>query len=241
MKNPIFLLFVPLMFFLTLSAQVTQEQADQIVIERMSNDAPFYILYAKADVQTGFEITTATGEILELDYSCWVYYVNFIGTANGKYLIVKENTGNVLEVNTKNDGGPDDLENWRIVIAYPIDIPFTEYLEDSYWEWKHLKEEIRIINNSHELEVFLDSIDRHIQDYPVIDFENYSLILATGMTTGFPAIIENKQLQEVSKNRYFLYLNVWPGIATTPAYWVFAITVSKLSQNTTVELIVESY
>jgi len=120
MKKPIFLLFVPLVSLFSLSAQVTQEQADQIAIERMSNDASFYILYAKADVQTGFEITTFFGETIELEYPAWVYYVNFIGTTHGKYLIVKENTGNVLEVNTKNDAGPDDWEDWRLLLEFTL-------------------------------------------------------------------------------------------------------------------------
>jgi len=106
-------LVVPLVFMTTLSAQISQEQADRIIIERLSDETKPYCLYAQKEVQTEFEITTATGEILELGYSTWVYYVSYIGETNGKYLIVKESNGNLLEVNTKNDAGPNDLTKWK--------------------------------------------------------------------------------------------------------------------------------
>jgi hypothetical protein len=81
----------------------------------MSNEANDFIIYAKEDVQIAFEVITATGEILELDYPCWVYYINITDNTNGKYLMVKESNGNLLEINTRNDEKPDNLENWRIV------------------------------------------------------------------------------------------------------------------------------
>ena len=46
--------------------------------------------------------------------------MNFIGTTHGKYLIVKENNGNVMEVNTKNDAGPDDWEDWRLLLEFTL-------------------------------------------------------------------------------------------------------------------------
>jgi len=114
MKKSILLLFLPFIFSFTLSAQITQEQADQIIIEHLSEINDF-TLYAKADVQTGFEITTSTGEILELNYNSWVYYVNFTNEIGGKYLIVKESNGNVLEVNVKNDVLPFEPEGWKAI------------------------------------------------------------------------------------------------------------------------------
>jgi len=116
MKKILLLLVAPIVFMTTLSAQISQKEADEIVIERLSDETKPYCLYAQKEVQTEFEITTATGEVLELGYSAWVYYVSYIGETNGKYLIVKESNGNVLEVNSKNDVGPDDLGEWRVVI-----------------------------------------------------------------------------------------------------------------------------
>jgi len=115
MKKIFPLIFMPLISLFSLSAQITQTDADSIVKKRMSNETLDFTIFAKEDVQTGFEITTATGEVLELNYPCWIYYVNFIDETNGKYLIVKENNGNLLEINTKNDEAPDSLEEWRLV------------------------------------------------------------------------------------------------------------------------------
>ena len=116
----IFLLIIPFVFLSTLTAQITQEKADEIVLERINQETQTYIVYAKEDVQTEMTITTANGEILELDYSSWVYYMSY--TEGGRYLIVNESNGNVLEVNTTSDASPNDLTAWRVV--YPIEEPF---------------------------------------------------------------------------------------------------------------------
>ena len=115
---------MPLISLFSLSAQITQTDADSIVKKRMSNETLDFTIFAKEDVQTGFEIATSTGEILELDYPCWVYYVNFIDVTNGKYLIVKESNGNLLEINTKNDTIPNGLEEWKLV---------SPALQDTTW------------------------------------------------------------------------------------------------------------
>jgi len=115
MKKTILLIFVPFLSFFSLLAQTTQAEADSIVKKRMSNVTSDFTIFAQEEVQTGFEITTSTDETLELNYPCWIYYVNFIDETNGKYLIVKENNGNLLEINTKNDEAPDGLEEWRLV------------------------------------------------------------------------------------------------------------------------------
>jgi len=116
----ILLLITALFAFLTaLTAQITQEEADRVVWERMGQETLPYTIYAKEGIQTEMTITTSTEEVLELDYSCWVYYVNYTGETNnnGRYLIVNESNGNLLEVNTKNDVGPSDLAAWREVVA----------------------------------------------------------------------------------------------------------------------------
>ena len=115
MKKILIFLIIPLLTFYALSAQITQEQADQIVIERMADEMRSYSIYAKEDLQTGFEIITSIGEALELNYSCWVYYIDFVIESNSKYLIVKESNGNLLEINTKNDDGINEQDKWRVV------------------------------------------------------------------------------------------------------------------------------
>jgi len=115
------------MFFLTLSAQVTQAEADSIIKKRMCVETKPSTIYAKENVQTGFEIATTTGEALELDYPCWVYYVNIIDETNNKYLFVKETNGNLLEINTKNDETPDDLVMWKKITEFPYCLKGTNW------------------------------------------------------------------------------------------------------------------
>ena len=115
MKKICILIALPFMCFMALSAQITQEQADEIVLEHLSQVSVPYSLFAKEDVQKNMIITTSAGEILELDYSCWVYNVRSGYTAFGNYLIVNESNGNLLEIKPKSESVPDDLEKWRIV------------------------------------------------------------------------------------------------------------------------------
>ncbi len=127
MRKIILLIAAPIIFLTGLPAQTTQKEADNIVFEWMSQNGSPYIIYAKAGLQTAMTITTSNNEELELDYPCWVYYVkhwfnpliNYVAPkppfSNGRYLIVKENSGNVLEVKTFDDSGPEDLDTWRLM------------------------------------------------------------------------------------------------------------------------------
>ena len=108
MKKILLLIAAPFAFLFALSAQTTQEEADAIVLKRLSQETLPYIVSAKEDVQTSMTVSTANGETLELDYKCWVYYVSYIDF--GRYLIVNESNGNLLEVNAKDDKG---LATWK--------------------------------------------------------------------------------------------------------------------------------
>jgi len=108
----ILFIIVQTFFFTALSAQTTQEQADKIVLERMSSETQSYTVYAKEDVQKEMIITSAAGEMLELDYSCWIYYIRY-GANQGRYLIVNKSNGNLLEVDAKSGAEPEDLAKWK--------------------------------------------------------------------------------------------------------------------------------
>ena len=110
-KNIILMLVLPA--WVTLSAQTTQEQADSIVSKHLSQKTQAYTLYAKADVQEKMTVSTSAGETLELDYACWVYYINYSEKTTGKYIIVNESNGNVVEINAKSNAEPVDLVEWR--------------------------------------------------------------------------------------------------------------------------------
>ena len=242
MKKPILLIFLPLMFFMALSAQVMQAEADSIVIERMCSEIKPYTIYAKEDIQTSFELITSTGEALELGYSCWVYYVKFTDETNSKYLIVKENNGNLLEINAKNDDGSGDLENWRIIafICYPIEIPF----EDVSWagtscHWVNSNDDdvVVIINSLEELRNYITCAN---DIYPEIDFSIHTLILAKGMsTTGIWKFTRN--IQQLSPYNYRLDIEFWRSDAPVLSWWSFSLIIDKVSEESQIELIVTYY
>ena len=239
MKKILLSLVVPLVFMTTLSAQISQEQADEIIIERLSDETKPYCLYAQKEVQTEFEITTATGEVLELGYSAWVYYVSYTGEANGKYLVVKESNGNLLDVNAKNDADPDGLEEWR---AAPFKAPFIEY--DIYFDWdlydlcwKNITfpyddhENVIIINSNKELEKYLICMD----DYPPIDFSEHTLLLASGVYPNGLTKIKNFFLKKCT-NQYILDIAFGWTYAAVMTEWCVAILASKIDDEAIITL-----
>ena len=65
--------------FLTLSAQITQEQANEIVLQYIQNEvSPPYVLYVNTHVPTaeGIVINTFKEETVKVKYPCWSYYLN---------------------------------------------------------------------------------------------------------------------------------------------------------------------
>ena len=229
----ILLLVASLVFISTLSAQITQKEADEIVQQRLESDTRPCSVYAKACVQSqGITIATATGETLELAYSCWVYYVDYTEETFGKYLIVKESNGNLLEINPKNDTAPNDLEEWKILF---INIPFEEYsLEETSCQWVNLNYDgqIIVINSAEELENYTSCTEG---SYPEIDFSKYTLLLASGRVTCNITKI-TKQLHQISGNEYILCVDIKMGLTGYPEKWLISIIIPKLSHSSVVTL-----
>lgn len=120
-------MIAPLAFIAGLQAQVTREEADDIVLARFDNSLS-YIVYAKENVQKqGITIEVAPGKEMKFDYSCWVYYISYTNNA-GCYWIVNEDKGNVLEINVKSNAEPEDLAEWRMVKNWKIDFSNIEDL-----------------------------------------------------------------------------------------------------------------
>jgi len=232
MKKLLLLIALPFMF-LTLSAQITQEQADKIAIERLSSEMKFFTIYAQENVQTKFEITTSTGEILELSYPCWIYYVNFTDEPNGKYLIVKESNGNVLETNVKNDNEPNDLEDWRFVNQNNW---YKYSLSKTLCQWSPLIYDfpvLIIINSNEELKKNINCAEGN---YPQVDFSKYSLLLinlkrdwnVTNITENFLKLSDNDYILNIE----FTFLQD----IVRPSEWLrFAIVTEKMSPESNVE------
>ncbi|MDR2972185.1 MAG: hypothetical protein LBU83_09690 [Bacteroidales bacterium] len=247
MKKIFLLMVVPLVCMATLSAQISQKEADSIVQQRLESETKPYCVYAKEDVQTGFEMITSTGESLELDYPAWVYYVSYAGETVGKYLIVKESSGNLLEMNTKNDVGPGDLTEWRFVLK---NILFEEYFiswSHSLSEfscWKNLNHDwhdpgyvptgkLSIVNSTEELENYLICTE----DYPAIDFSKHTLLLASGCTgSGIYPKISVNHLREFSLNEYLLDIEILLGPASDIDYWAAVLIVEKMGKESVIDL-----
>ena len=113
----------------SLSAQITREQADMIVLEHIQNEVtPPYFLYVNVNTPTaeGIAITTSQAEAMQAKYACWVYYLNenpvMSAPSQHRYLFVKEDDGNLLEVITSNDLVPE-LTDWTEVMPVGIEAP----------------------------------------------------------------------------------------------------------------------
>ena len=255
MKKALLLFPLLLVLFFTLPAQITQNEADFIVIERINSIAPHCdILYAKEELQTeGVILTTATGEEFELDYSCWVYYMSYAG--NNKYLIVKESNGNLLEINTTNDGGPEDLAAWRVVsreiiFDVPIEIPFEYYLLNLIpvglgylpsgwpcWEWlpyAYNGPELVIINNYEELEQYITCTDYLELE---IDFSEHTLLVARG-TYNYLLSQTHTSLQQLSTHSYTMSVTLKEHAMPAGCLWAIPIIINKITDCDSVELVV---
>ena len=236
MKKLFVLLIAPLAIFSALQAQTTQQQADAIALEHMDAETRPYSLYAKEGLQpAGTTIATSNGEVIELDYESWVYYVLYTDNPQGRYLIIKEDNGNLLEVNVKDDEGPDGLGEWRFVFGYPIEIPFDEYsLEGTTCQWINLDYDktVIIINSEGELGNYVSCTD---DIYPEIDFSEYTLLLASGSTSHTICNVY-KKLQRLSYNKYELNIEIQLTIHDIAEEWIVAMIVKKLNKERQVEL-----
>ena len=115
----------------SLFAQITREQADSIVLKHIKNEITTpYLLYVNVNAPSdeGVALTTYNEENMKVKYACWAYYLNehpeTTAPSRHRYLFVKENDGNLLEVVTYNDLVPDGLAQWMHVP--PLGIVETE-------------------------------------------------------------------------------------------------------------------
>ena len=232
------ILFIAAIFvsFSTFS-QITQIESDSIVLQHISKETKLHAIFAQKGTQAKFAITTSQEETLKLDYSCWVYYVSYIEQANANhYLIVKESNGSILQVNTKNDAISNDSTDWRIVKT--VEIPFTEYILDSNsCQWTNLNygnDTILLINSNEELENYITC-----GNYPVIDFNQYSLLLVYGNNAYGNIVNFTHNIALLSVNNYKLTIEIQIQNTANAQQWHTAILVPKLAQNTMITLNIE--
>ena len=123
MKRKLLLMLVFIACTISLSAQITREQANTIVLEHLQNTVtPPYLLYVNVNSpgENGITLFTYNEEKMKVEYACWAYYLNenpeITTLAQHRYLFVKENDGNLLEIITSNDLVPENLSTqWTTV------------------------------------------------------------------------------------------------------------------------------
>ena len=258
MKKILLLIIAPFAFLSGLPAQSLlnrQGEADEIVLERLSQEKRSCTVYAKERRQDKITITSSAGELIELDYSCWVYYIRYADNDQGRYLIVNYRGGNLLEVNVKSDTEPIDMpEKWRI--EAPIEeIPFTEYsLAETPCKWKGIpssnpypyRDTIVVINSNEDLEKYLcerntpswGNCVSPCSDYPAIDFSKYTLLFAQGMEGSGDVFSFNRNLRKLSEQSYAMTVDLKVGAASVVTNWQVPIIVSKLNDECIIDLIV---
>ena len=113
MKKIIFSMLVLTAWAASLSAQITREQADAIVLGYVQGEVTNPSLYANLNAPggEGIVITTSNEETVKAKYACWAYYLDENELSQRRYLFVKEEGGSLLEVIASNDDSVLD-DSW---------------------------------------------------------------------------------------------------------------------------------
>jgi hypothetical protein len=114
-------------------AQITREQADETVSKYLKNElTEYYWLYANNNLDSDKGNTTipvCSKEVLNVDYSSFVYFVDEYPYANWahpcRYLFISKKDGKV-EVK-KRKYPPEYLETWEMLTSIPEDMETVKY------------------------------------------------------------------------------------------------------------------
>ena len=147
-------------------------------------------------------------------------------------------------------GGGNKILASTTVFVTKHPVPQTEeytnvpYMEYSLWgtqcEWQLPNENnnIIIVNSDEELARYIQSESG--ENYPAVDFDKYTMIIAHGgVPRGiYQTLIEN--LQQVSDTEYRLNIDVVLSKTDAPELWTKAILVDKWDRLSMVNLYVET-
>ena len=114
------------------------------------------------------------------------------------------------------------------------EIHFIEYpLIETSCQWTNLKYDnsVFVVNNNNDLKKYISCMDG--KNHPHIDFSKYTLLLASG--TAYQNIVTmNLSLEQHSKNRYQLNVEIRLGAADVVESWILALLVEKIGGNSRV-------
>ena len=124
-----------------LLSQTTKEQADEIIISYLQNELiqPFSLYFnINTPTEAGIDMTTTKEEAVKIKYACWAYFVKESLRDGCRYLFVKQDNGNLLEIITYNDSGIEDLSSWELMTVridnnleynlFPYPNPATDWI-----------------------------------------------------------------------------------------------------------------
>jgi hypothetical protein len=133
MKKLQFILFgIAILFPLSLSAEITREQADAIVLEYIQNEVTWDYILSRNDNPPGEDGRTSVTwynnflhiENLSVEYPCWTYFISN-PRINGPYIIlflfINRENGSMLEVKHKQAFGIN-IENWTEIATSTSEI-----------------------------------------------------------------------------------------------------------------------
>jgi len=132
-KKCVLLAFLGLTLNITLMSQTTKEQADEIVISYLQSELthPYMLYFYINNPNDGdIEITTTKDEKVKIKYICWAYFVKESLRDGCRYLFVKEDNSNLMEIISYGDSGPEDLSLWM-----PISVGISVNLEHSIFPY----------------------------------------------------------------------------------------------------------
>ena len=138
------IIFLTFFIFCTvpMTAQISQEEANEIVQAHLLNEQLDFKFYFNTNSPNdkALEIKTTQQESVKIKYACFAYFLKETDDASEpaqcRYLFVKTDSGNLLEIITTNDLGPEDITHWvtlgldngwvRTFLPYPN--PVDEWL-----------------------------------------------------------------------------------------------------------------
>ena len=119
MKKIALLVIVTIICEVHLTAQITKAQADEIVNAHLTSEQLLdFTLYFNLNSPSdeALEIKTTQQESVKIKYACYAYFLKETDDATEparcRYLFVKADNANMLEIITTNDLGPEDMTYW---------------------------------------------------------------------------------------------------------------------------------
>lgn len=119
-----YLLFITLSFFLSLKAQITQQEATALVQEyiKKENIAKNHWLYVNQSISRNSNIKIIVGEFKSPDFDSWFYFIDEMPFANwshkSRFVYVDTRNGKISVQNTNYP--PTNLKEWKMLTNFPV-------------------------------------------------------------------------------------------------------------------------